>query len=69
MLPSALLSLLCLRVAAVHAGRHAEPPGQQRGADQTHGHGGGGVPERPHGPQQHQAEVRGTVDKSPQILY
>lgn len=51
-----------LRLAAVHAGRHAEPPGQQRGAHQTDGYGGGRVSELPHEHQRNQAEVWGNID-------
>lgn len=44
-----------LRVTAVHAGWYAEPSGQQCGAHQAHGHGGGRVPELLHEYQWNQA--------------
>lgn len=48
---------LSLRVTPVHAGRHAEPPGQQCGADQKHGHGGGRVSELPYGLRWNQTQI------------
>lgn len=50
-----------LRLTSVHAGRHAEPPGQQCGAHQAHGHGGGRVPELSHEYQRNPAQISGTV--------
>ena len=53
-----LSSLCCvLRPTSVHAGRHAEPPGQQCGAYQAYGHGGGRVSELTHGYQWNKAQI------------
>lgn len=46
---SVYLCFVALRFASVHAGWHAESPGQQCGAYQAHGDGGGGVFELSHG--------------------
>ncbi|XP_029605178.1 uncharacterized protein LOC115191511 isoform X1 [Salmo trutta] len=52
-----------VRAAAVHAGKDAEPPGQQRSACETHGHGGGEVSPLLQEHQRTQAQIRGAVKK------
>lgn len=46
-----------LRLTSVFVERHAKPPGQQCGAHQAYGHGGGRVPQLSHGYQWNKAQI------------